>query len=318
MNGLRVLVLLLSSLVSLSAKAGELTVVPTALTDYKPVYATVESTDVALARARLGGTVVELKVNEGDEVTLGQVIAVIGDDKLALQLGSVDAQIAAARAQLVKTQDDYRRVQELFKNGTVAKARFDDAKATLQIADNQLKSIIAQRSVVNQQVREGQILAPAAGRVLSVPITKGAVLMAGEVAARIAAKSYVLRLQLPERHAAALKVGDTLKMDDGRLGQLQQIYPEIINGRVQADAAVADLGSYFVGQRVRVDVSVGTHQGFVIPLSFITTLAGIDYVSLKQGQDIIRVPVQRGSVFQDGIEIVSGLQQGDVLITAEK
>ena len=311
----RYFLLLAVCLWPLCAPAGELTVTPVSITDFKPVFATVESVDVASARARTGGTVIDLKVDEGTEVTQGQVIAVVGDDKLALQLDSLDAQIAAARAQRAKTEDDYTRAQELFRNGTVAKARLDEAKASFQIADNQLKSVTAQRSVIDQQVKEGQILAPTAGRVLEVPITRGSVLMPGEVAARIAANSYILRLQLPERHAQALKAGDVIRLDNGRNGTIRQVYPEITNGRVRADAEVADLGSYFVGQRVRVMVSTGVHQGFVIPPTYISIRSGIDYVQLKQPHGSISVPVQRGESVAEGVEIISGLKAGDVLLT---
>lgn len=306
----------LALLWALPVQAGELTVAPVVITDYKPVFATVESVDVANARARIGGTVVDLKVDEGSEVTQGQVIAVVGDDKLALQLGSLDAQIAAAQAQQAKAQEDYTRAQELFRNGTIARARLDETRAAFQVADNQLKSANAQRAVIDQQVREGQILAPAAGRVLEVPVTKGAVLMPGEVAARIAADSYILRLQLPERHAGALKVGDVVRLEDGRSGTIRQVYPEITGGRVQADADVPQLESFFVGQRVRVDVSVGTHEGFVVPLPYITTRAGIDYVQLKQAQGDAFIPVQKGEVLKDGVEIISGIRAGDVLLVA--
>ena len=56
-------------------------------------------------------------------------------------------------------------------------------------------------AVITQQVEEGDVLAPAQGRVLTIPVTVGAVVMPGETIAKIAANAYVLRLELPERHA---------------------------------------------------------------------------------------------------------------------
>src|ERR1700690_2873820 len=69
-------------------------VAPKTLADEKAVFATVESTNVVPARARIGGTVVELAVKEGDGVKQGQILATVGDEKLALQMKSLDAQIA--------------------------------------------------------------------------------------------------------------------------------------------------------------------------------------------------------------------------------
>ena len=85
------------------------TVAVRSIVDQKAVFATVESPNVVPARARIGGTVIALAVRDGDAVTPGQTIAVIGDDKLALQLGALDAQIAGLRAQLAQAQIDLGR-----------------------------------------------------------------------------------------------------------------------------------------------------------------------------------------------------------------
>lgn len=60
--------------------AGTLTVAQQPVTDEKAVFATVESISVVPARGRIGGTVVQLAVREGDRVTAGQAIATIGDE----------------------------------------------------------------------------------------------------------------------------------------------------------------------------------------------------------------------------------------------
>lgn len=307
-----------------SALAAEgLTVEARRVVDPKPVFATVESIDVASARARIGGTIVELMVDEGSAVERGQVIASVGDDKLALQSGALDAQIAAAASQQAKAQEDFVRAQDLLRNGTIAKARFDEMKTAADVANNQLKARQAERAVIRQQMAEGQVLAPAPGRVLEVPVTKGSVIMPGEVVARIAADSYILRLELPERHAQALKIGDAVQLGEGKevaTGTIRQVYPEIVGGRVKADAEVPQLGGYFVGQRVRVWVNTDQRRSFVIPSSYIRTRAGIDYVKLQQGKgSALEVPVQRGAVralegMPDGVEILSGLHEGDVLL----
>jgi multidrug efflux pump subunit AcrA (membrane-fusion protein) len=53
-------------------------------------------------RARIGGTVASLSVTWGDVVKPGQVIAVVGDDKLLLQIRSLDAQIAGLQSQVTQ------------------------------------------------------------------------------------------------------------------------------------------------------------------------------------------------------------------------
>ena len=66
--------------------------------------------------------------------------------------------------------------------------------------------------MIRQQAKEGVVLAPVAGRVLDVPVTKGAVVMPGEVVAVIGGGGTFLRIAVPERHATALDAGDTIRI----------------------------------------------------------------------------------------------------------
>ena len=102
------------------ASAETLTVAPRAVADEKAVFATVESISVVPARGRIGGIVVQLNVQEGDPVTSGQAIAAIGDEKLALQMKSLDAQIGALQAQSDQAQIDFTRTEGLVERGIAA------------------------------------------------------------------------------------------------------------------------------------------------------------------------------------------------------
>ncbi|HVZ54849.1 MAG TPA: efflux RND transporter periplasmic adaptor subunit, partial [Pseudolabrys sp.] len=214
--------------------ADTFTVEPQKIADEKAVFATVESTNVVPARARIGGTVAELSVKEGDHVTQGQVVGVVGDEKLVLQMKSLDAQIAGLEAQLTQTQSDLTRAEELFAKGTIPRTRLDEARTAFNVATNAHRARIAERSVVEQQLSEGKVLAPAAGRVLKVPVTSGTVILPGEPVATIAEQNFVLRLRVPERHAQFLKKGDSVRIDGDELGRkeamfgtIQLVYPQI-------------------------------------------------------------------------------------------
>ena len=167
-----------------------------------------------------------------------------------------------------------------------------------------------------------QVLAPAAGRVLKVPLTNGTVVLAGDPSPRSREQKFMLRLRVPERHARFLKVGDPIRVDGERawrsrsaqFGIIRLIYPQIEEGRVVADAQVDGLGDYFVGDRVRVWISAGdaarpssSRQASSRPGSAWTT-CGV----AQGGRTVIDVPVQRGRELPrpdmpDGIEILSGV-----------
>lgn len=302
-------------------------VAPVTVADEKAVFATVESANIVPARARIGGTIVSLAVQRGDRVERGQVVATVVDEKLPLQMKALTAQIAALEAQLARAKSDLDRTRELFERGTAAKARLDEVQAAFDVAANSMKARIAERSVIEQQAAEGTVLAPTAGRVLTVAVTTGTVIMAGEPVATVAEENFVLRLRVPERHARFLKAGDRIRIDgadigkDGaRFGSISLVYPQIEDGRVVADAKVADLGDYFVSERIRVWVSAGDRTSIVVPGAFIVTRFGIDYARIrKDAKTSIEVPVQRGRELPrpdmpDALEILSGLKPGDALV----
>lgn len=300
------------------------TVTAQQITDQKAVFATVEAAHVVPARARIGGTLVSFLAQDGDEVKAGQQIAMVANPALAQQLRAADADIAAARAQDAQAGIDFHRAQILVRSGAVSRSVFDAAQTALNVAAATLKAKIAAQAALAQQIGEGAVLAPVAGRILTTPVTEGTVVLPGDTVATIAEHGYVLRLDIPERHTAYQHVGDPIRIDDGaaapQFGKITLIYPQIRNGRVEADASAPDIGSYFVGQRVQVWVYAGTRPGIVIPARFIDTRFGLDYVDLRMASGkAAAVPVQRGApqptpAMPDGIEILSGLKPGDVLL----
>ena len=164
----------------------------------------------------------------------------------------------------------------------MSKARLDEVQAQYNVAEGALKAGRADRDVIVRQAREGEVLAPVAGRILNVPLTIGTVVMPGEVVATLAGENYVLRLSVPERYGLMLQVGDSVKLEDGNQVNIITVYPKIENGRVKVDAALNGLSGYFVGKRVRAWIAGGERRVIVIPADYITTRYGIDHVHVRQ------------------------------------
>ena len=323
---IRLSLVAVAALGAVPAGAEVFTVASRSVADEKAVFATVESISVVPARGRIGGTIVQLNVREGDSVTSGQAIATIGDEKLALQMKALDAQIGALQAQSDQAQTDFTRIEGLVDRGILPRVKLDEARTGLNVAENGLRAKTAERAVVQQQFTEGQVLAPAGGRVLKKLVAVGSVVLPGDPIAMIAQQDFKLRLRVPERHARFLKAGDNIRVDGGEFGDhasksgvIDLVYPQIEDGRVIADATVEGLGEYFVGDRLRVWISGGTRTAFVIPSSYVTTRFGIDYVKIRQADRTIDAPVQRGRDLPSpdlpsGLEILSGLRVGDQLV----
>ena len=251
------------------AFGAEFTVVERPIADLKAVFATVESLHSTAARSRNGGTIDHLSIQEGDRVTLGERLAVVSDPKLPLQLAALDARIQALLSQQNQARIDLDRMQQLMKSGNVTRANLDQAQTTVAVVGATLAAQRAERAVVAEQLAEGDVLAPANGRVLKVHVVDGTVVMPGETVADIATADYVLRMRLPERHAKFIHQGDKVLVGARGLdlapekvteGRVRLVYPEIDQGLVIADVDVPDLGDFFVGERTRVFVATGTRM----------------------------------------------------------
>lgn len=313
--------LLLAGLIALglagSASAATLTVKPVTVPDWKAVYGRVEARDSLAARARIGGTLISLDVTEGDSVKAGQHIATVRDDKIEFQVSALDAQLKALDAQLQNAVTELARGQTLVEKGVVTGQRLDQLRTQVDVFRNQIASTEAQRQVVVQQGQEGDVLAPADGKVLTVPVTKGSVVMGGETVATIGGGGFFLRLSIPERHAPMLTEGAELAVETGSgalTGKLVKIYPQIEGGRVTADVEVAGLPTDFVDARLLVRVPVGSREAILVPAAAITSHSGIDLVRVAaEGAESDRTVVI-GERHGDEVEILSGLVAGDEVV----
>ncbi len=299
--------------------------------DYKAVAATFTTRDMGEARARIGGTLTALRVREGDVVAKGQTLALIADQKLALEAQSRGAQAAALKAEHQRTVADLGRVRAVYDKGFYSKARLDQAVAAAKVAESAWKAAVAAQAVVTEQAGQGTVLAPAGGRVVRASVPAGSVVMAGDVVVVVASNDAVVRVEVPEREARGLKRGDAIRLTVSagvgreRLAStvVREIYPEVRNGRAMIDLEAKGLDSAFVGERVRVLVAIGERRTIVVPGDYITTRFGVDYVSLVAKSGALDIPVQRGQPIEadgisDAVEILSGLKAGDVLLKPER
>ena len=317
-KNLMILALLVTSPPALAGE--QFAVHTTEVADQKAVIATVEPVHQLVARARIGGTIASLDVKEGDRAAAGAQIAVVADPKLVLEMQGLNSRIQSLQSQRDKAKADFDRAVELQRRGVSTQVQVDAAKTALDVAERTLAAMGSDRDVVAQRMSEGAVLAPGAGRVLRVPVSEGSVVLPGETIATLAEDHYILRLQLPERHARFMRAGDAVQIgargleDEGakREGRVRLVYPEIEGGRVIADVEVPALGDYFVGERTRVYVNTGMRRAIIVPRALVYRRAGVDYAKLADGTEVV---VQLGAAQDSNVEILAGLRDGDELVS---
>jgi RND family efflux transporter MFP subunit len=305
-----------------AAVAGERLVLREAtIPDTKVVAATVQTRDMAEARARIGGTLASLAVREGDSVRRGQLIGRVVDQRLAYETGAASAQVAAAEAEAARARSELTRTEYLYKNGVYAKARLEQVQAAAKAAEGGLAAARAQRGASAELSAQGAVVAPADGRVLKADVPAGSVVSPGQSIATITAGPPVLRIDVPEPNARGLKVGDSVgifpeDLPGASRGTVTQVYPEVTAGRITADVTAPGLAAERVGQRVRVRITVGERKALVVPARFVAHRYGIDYVRVVgRDRSASEVAVQLAPTADSGrVEVLSGLGDGDVIV----
>jgi len=267
---------------------------------------------------RIPGVLTALRVEAGDSVRAGQVLA-------AIDPAGVDARQQQTAADLERAKRDVERDKTLFEKGYVSRQRIDDRTSVLKAAQ-------AAYDAARFDRRWATLASPVSGVVLERRAQAGEVVAAGQVVARVAdlTSPLVLRLPLAARDAARVRVGDTAQVtveDLGgqalsgrvtRVGEAADTRTGAISVEIELSAPPANLRS---GQVAHASLSVRTapSQGAAyarIPAEAVLEATGQRaFVYRFDGGKARRTAVGFGG-FDGDDALVSGLPDGAQVITA--
>lgn len=292
--------------------------VATNLAELKPVAGAIATRDEVMAVARIGGILTRLDVKAGDQVRAGQRIALISDDRIAQAAGAASAAVAAAEAEADRTMADLARIRQLHAAGVYADARLESATAIAKAAQARALAARGEAGAAKALGAQGAVLAPAAGRVLLADVPPGSPVMPGQLIARLSAGPLLVKLEVPEAAALALKPGDMVRLAEAGLppaGRVDRVWPGATAGLVRVDVRVEGLPDRLFGRRVSALVPTGTRAALVAPRPFVRISHGIAQVSLRDGKSVVTVPVEIAETTDpQQVELLTGVAAGDVLV----
>lgn len=269
---------------------------------------------------RIGGKIVERKVDVGAEVTAGQLLARLDPADTGLQQ-------SAASAQYQLADEEAKRYRELRNQGFVSQSALD-AKETA------LKSAAAQAGLASNQAAYTSLLSDRAGVISATLAEVGQVVSAGQGVVRVAQDGKrEVAIAIPESRFNSIKVGMPaqieLNAENGAKilsGHVREISPAADPGSRTYPARVsldADNARVALGMTARVKISAAGKTGarkdsaYLIPLSAIfqqSDKAAVWVVAADRSVSLRAVEVS--AYRDDGALISSGISAGERIVSA--
>jgi multidrug efflux system membrane fusion protein len=312
---------------------------------------TVRARVSSVVGARVMGYLREVRVQAGDTVQPGQVIAVIeareidsglkqaeaAREEARSALPEVESAIAAARAQLELAEATHRRMKSLFDQKSITQQEFDEAEARLRMARANHEMALAKKAQLEQKIRQAdsavaqaaamkgymEITAPFRGVVVERKAEAGMLAAPGMPIAVIEQSAgYRLEAAVEEGRLGRIRPGMGVEVVLDALGAPQQgrveeIVPALDSGSRSFTVKIALSGGLLrSGMFGRARFALGERKALLVPPSAIVRQGQVEQVYLVENGAARARLVTTGAAHSGRLEVLTGLRPGDAVIVA--
>lgn len=273
--------------------------------------ATLEAEKRATVLAKIAGEIREIRVEEGDYVKEGQLLARTDGRAQAVALEE-------SKARLRGLELDFDRVTTLFEQDLVSTKEMNDARARYEEAKAQLKG--SELNVSYTYVR-----APFSGTISVRSIDPGQNVQVGtDLFSMVDFDPLLARVHLPENVAASIALGQrvviTPDTDDTLTyqGEVMLVSPivDTRTGTVKVTCMIA--GNHELlkpGSFVRVKLQTDMHPNvLVVPTNAIVAEGDESYIFRAEADTVVKVLVMTGYTDDRFVEIADGVSESDRVV----
>jgi HlyD family secretion protein len=266
----------------------------------------------------------EVRVNVGDRVRKGQVLAVFAPEAVRADLAQTRAAVAEAEATLAEAQANAERVRGLQASGAMSAQQVNQYLTAERTAVARLE---AQRAAIqSQQLRlaQTQVLAPDAGIISARMATVGAVVPAGTELFRLIRQGRLeWRAEVAADDLARVQPGQSVRLVAAGgaevAGKVRMVAPTVNastrNGLVYVDLPAP--GAARAGMFARGEFVLGQSSALTLPQEAVLLRDGFSYVfTVGAGDRVSRVKVDVGRRVGKQVEILGGLDAGARVVAA--
>jgi RND family efflux transporter MFP subunit len=296
--------------------------------------AVVEAVRQTQISAQVAGAITEILVRPGDSVKAGQVLVRLDARAAQQQANASQAQVEAANASLAVAEKDWQRSQQLAAQHFISAAQLDKARAQYLAAAAETRAQIAAAGAVRTQSGFYTLTAPYSGVVSEVPAMPGDMAMPGKPLLTMYEPGALrVTAMIPEQQAARLRKDGAVQVSWQQSG----VQPAAISLTQFTVLPAADPASHSIQLRAALPNTVqglrpgmfarlslaldngnaqnaqGTPARILVPRSAVIRRAELSAVYVVQGSKILLRQVRTGPQQGEEIEILSGVNAGDVL-----
>ena len=266
-----------------------------------------------------GLKITEVRVNVGDRVQRGDVLATLQSDTLRAELAQAEASLAEAQANAQETKVQADRARALQQQGFYSSAQLSQALATEVSAQARVQS--ARALVQLQQLRVAQtvVKAPDAGVISARQATVGSVVGAGSELFRLIRQGRLeWRAEITAADVGRVQVGAPVQLTaaSGQVlqGKVRMVAPSVDaqtrNALVYVDLTGAP-GSARAGMYAKGDISLGANGSapvLTVPQTAVVVRDGFSYVyTVGADNKVSQLKVRTGRAGGERVEVQSGL-----------
>ena len=264
--------------------------------------------------AQLGGALLSVRVEEGDLVREGQVLAEIDAREIRAQLRSAEANLELAKSTV-------ERSERLFEGRVVTAAEFERDKAAHASAQ-------ASVDALRLRLAYAQVRAPTSGVITAKRAEAGDVVSAQARLFTVADVSILVALiQVSELDISGLSVGQSADVTVDAFGpahfpgKIRRIFPaaDSVTRMVPVEVALSgpEVRQLKPGYLARVTVQLGERPGILLaPVSSIVGTRDARAVYVIHDGKAERRQVRIGQSTAESVEVLEGLTEGDSVVIA--
>lgn len=284
---------------------------PTSITDRINLPGSIEPWTRLMLLSKIGGTVTELKVKEGDRVKKGDILAKIEDADFKIALDRAQAAYKLAQA-------DLKRDESIFDKGVIPTATLEANSMRMQTAkaDYENAQLMLSRTMVTS---------PMNGIIRKMDAKIGLQLSVGDPIAEILQIDRMKGvIGIPESDVTAVGKLDSVDITIQALGDLTitakkhflspspETIARLYNLEVEIDNSSSEI---LTGMFIRADIVKQSIQDtLAIPFYSVISRNDEQYVYLDQDGVAQKKNIQLGIMEGWMVQVTAGLQPGDKLI----